>query len=65
MVLMNANGEVIDKQRITNQEITNYLQEKVPPEIYGILETTHIQPIKHDLQYEHIQQVDLAHTKGV
>ena len=34
MVLMNANGEVIEKQRITNQEITTYLQEKVPQETY-------------------------------
>ena len=30
MVLTNAKGEVVDKQRIYNQEITNYLQEKVP-----------------------------------
>jgi predicted NBD/HSP70 family sugar kinase len=32
MVLMNGNGEVIDKQRISNQEITTYLQEKVSQE---------------------------------
>ncbi|MCJ7520573.1 MAG: hypothetical protein MUO42_13005 [Anaerolineaceae bacterium] len=40
MVLMNANGEVVDKQRISNQKITNYLQEKVPQETYAVLEAT-------------------------
>ena len=30
MVLMNANGEVIDKQRVNNDEISRYLQEQVP-----------------------------------
>ncbi len=30
MVLMDAKGEIIKKGRISNQEITKYLQEKVP-----------------------------------
>jgi len=65
MVLMNANGEVVDKQRISNQEITNYLQEKVPQETYAVLEATRNWPFMVDLLHEHVQQVDLVHTKVV
>lgn len=65
MVLMNANGEVIDKQRISNQEITNYLQEKVPQETYAVLEATRNWPFMYDLLSEHVQQVDLVHAKAV
>jgi transposase len=65
MVLMNANGEVVDKQRISNQEITNYLQEKVPQETYAVLEATRNWPFMYDLLHEHVQQVDLVHAKAV
>ncbi len=34
MVLMDAKGEVIDKQRISNDDISRYLQEKVSQETY-------------------------------
>ena len=40
MVLMDDKGTVIDKERISNQEITKYLQEKVPQETYAVLEAT-------------------------
>ena len=40
MVLMDAKGEVIDKQRISNDDISRYLQEKVPQETYAVLEAT-------------------------
>ena len=36
MVLMNTDGKVIDKQRISNQEITNYLQEKVTRNTHAV-----------------------------
>ncbi len=65
MVLMNANGEVVDKQRISNQEITQYLQEKVPQETYAVLEATRNWPFMYDLLNEHVQHVDLVHAKGV
>ena len=65
MVLMDANGEVVDKQRISNQEITNYLQEKVPQETYAVLEATRNWPFMVDLLHEHVQQVDLVHAKAV
>ena len=38
MVLMGAKGEVIDKRRISNQKIKEYLEEKVPQETYAVLE---------------------------
>ena len=30
MVLMNANGGVIDKRRVSNDDVSRYLQEQVP-----------------------------------
>ncbi|MDP2964628.1 MAG: IS110 family transposase, partial [Pelolinea sp.] len=65
MVLMNAHGEVIDKQRISNDDISRYLQEKVPQETYAVLEATRNWPFMYDLLQEHVQQVDLVHAKAV
>ena len=65
MVLMDAKGEVIEKGRISNQEITKYLQEKVPQETYAVLEATRNWPFMYDLLNEHVQKVDLVHSKGV
>jgi len=65
MVLMNAKGEIIEKERISNQEITKYLQKKVPQETYAVLEATRNWPFMYDVLNEHVQQVDLVHAKGV
>ena len=65
MVLMDAKGEIIDKGRISNQEITKYLQEKVPQETYAVLEATRNWPFMYDHLNEHVQKVDLVHSKGV
>jgi len=65
MVLMDAKGEILDKGRISNQEITKYLQEKVPQETYAVLEATRNWPFMYDLLNEHVQKVDLVHSKGV
>ena len=65
MVLMDAKGEIINKGRISNQEITNYLQEKVPRETYAVLEATRNWPFMYDLLHEHVEKVDLVHAKGV
>jgi transposase len=65
MVLMDDKGTVIDKGRISNQEITKYLQEKVPQETYAVLEATRNWPFMYDLLNEHVQKVDLVHAKGV
>jgi len=65
MVLMDAKGEIINKGRISNQEITKYLQEKVPQETHAVLEATRNWPFMYDLLHGHVQQVDLVHAKGV
>jgi hypothetical protein len=65
MVLIDAKGEVIDKERISNKEIKEYLEEKVPRETYAVLEATRNWPFMYDLLDEHVQQVDLVHAKGV
>jgi transposase len=65
MVLMDAKGEVIEKGRISNQEIRRYLQEKVPQETYAVLEATRNWPFMYDLLNEHVDKVDLVHAKGV
>ena len=65
MVLMDDKGTVIDKERISNQEITKYLQEKVPQETYAVLEATRNWPFMYDLLNEHVVKVDLVHAKGV
>jgi len=65
MVLMDAKGEILDKGRISNQEITKYLQEKVPRETYAVLEATRNWPFMYDLLNEHVDKVDLVHAKGV
>jgi transposase len=65
MVLMDAKGEVVDKQRISNDDISRYLQEKVPQETYAVLEATRNWPFMYDLLNEHVDKVDLVHAKGV
>jgi len=65
MVLMDAKGEVIDKQRISNDDISRYLQEKVPKETYAVLEATRNWPFMYDILNEHVDKVDLVHAKGV
>ncbi|HEY60492.1 MAG TPA: IS110 family transposase [Anaerolineae bacterium] len=65
MVLMDAKGEVIDKGRISNQKIKEYLEEKVPRDTYAVLEATRNWPFMYDLLNEHVEQVDLVHAKGV
>jgi len=65
MVLMDAKGEIINKGRISNQEITKYLQEKVPREAYAVLEATRNWPFMYDLLDEYVEKVDLVHAKGV
>ncbi|MDP2965602.1 MAG: hypothetical protein Q8N39_06120, partial [Pelolinea sp.] len=49
MVLMNAHGEVVDKQRISNDDISRYLQEQVPKETHAVLEATRNWPFMYDL----------------
>ena len=40
VVLMNAEGEVLEKQQLKNSEMASYLDEKVPKETYAVMEVT-------------------------
>ena len=65
MVLINTERKVIDKQRVSNDDISRYLKEQVPKETYAVLEATRNWPFMVDLLSEHVQQVDLVHVKVV
>ena len=40
LVLMNAEGEVIDKRRLKNTEMASYISKNIPKEIYAVMEAT-------------------------
>jgi len=65
LVLMNAEGEVLDKQRLKNTEISSYITENVPKETYAVMEATRNWPYFYDLLEKHVDRVELAHAKGV
>jgi len=65
LVLMNAEGEVIDKQRLKNTDIPDYISENVPQETYAVMEATRNWPFFYDLLEKHVDRVELAHAKGV
>jgi len=54
LVLMNADGEVIDKQRLKNTEIKNYIEKNIPKETYAVMEATRNWPFFCDLLDEHV-----------
>jgi hypothetical protein len=65
LVLMNAEGEVVDKQRLKNTEIKNYIKKNIPKGTYAVMEATRNWPFFYDLLEEHVDRVELAHAKGV
>ena len=65
VVLMDAEGEVIDERRLLNTEMTGYLEQHVPQETYAVLEATRNWPFMYDLLVEHVSRVELAHPKEV
>ncbi|MCJ7626177.1 MAG: IS110 family transposase [Anaerolineaceae bacterium] len=65
LVLMNGEGEVIDKQRLKNAEIASYISKNVPKETYAVMEATRNWPFFYDLLDKHVDRVELAHAKGV
>lgn len=65
LVLMNTEGEVIEKQRLKNTEIKKYIEKKIPKETYAVMEATRNWPFFYDLLDEHVERVELAHAKGV
>ena len=65
LVLMSAEGEVIDKRRLKNTEIKNYIHKSIPKETYAVMEATRNWPFFYDLLEKHVDRVELAHDKGV
>lgn len=61
MVLMNIKGEVIDRHRLSNVEMTGYLEKCVPQGIYTVLEATRNWPFMYDMLTVHVDRVELAH----
>jgi len=65
MVLMDKEGEVLDKQHLQNCDIAKYISENVPQETYAVMEATRNWPFFYDLIGEHVERVELAHAKEV
>jgi len=63
MVLMNQTGEVIDERRISNNEIKEYLIERVPKNTHAVMEATRNWAFMYDHLSQHVERVDLAHPK--
>ena len=55
MVLVDTKGKISEKERIFDQEITKYLQEKVPTETCVVLEAIRNWPFMYDLLNKHVQ----------
>lgn len=65
LVLIDKEGEVLDKQHLPNCDIAKYISENVPRETYAVMEATRNWPFFYDLIGEHVERVELAHTKEV
>ena len=65
VVLINSEGELIDKRQLRNQELGGYLKERVPTETYAVMEATRNWPYFYDLLKGHVDRVELAHAKEV
>ena len=65
VVLMDAEGEVIDERRLLNAEMAGYLEQHVPQETYAVMEATRNWPFMYDMLSEHVERVELAHPKEV
>lgn len=65
LVMMNAEGEVIDKRRLKNTEMASYISKNIPKETYAVMEATRNWPFFFDLLGDHVERVELAHAKGV
>ena len=65
VVLINAEGVIIDKRQMRNQELGGYLKEHVPTETYAVMEATRNWPYFYDLLEGHVDRVELAHAKEV
>ena len=63
VILMDADGKMLDKRSLENSKMRDYLSEKVPPKTHAVLEATRNWPFMYDMLSEHVDRVDLAHPK--
>jgi transposase len=63
LVFMDKQGQILDKQRVENDEVETYLKECVPWDTYAVLEATRNWAWMYDLLSEHVRRVELAHPK--
>jgi uncharacterized protein YfeS len=50
MVLMDKEGEILDKQHLQNSDIAKYISENVPNETYAVMEATPRENVRSQLQ---------------
>ena len=60
LVLMNAEGEVIDKRHLKNTEMAAYISKNIPKETYAVMEATRNWPFFYDLLEKHVDRVELG-----
>jgi transposase len=65
VVLIDAEGEIIDQRRLLNTEMPEYLEQHVPYKTFAVLEATRNWPFMYDLLSDHVERVELAHPKEV
>lgn len=64
-VLMDHQGEIIEECGLANDQVVEFLTQKVPAATIGILEATWNWQFMYDLMSEHCQDVKLAHPQKV
>ena len=65
VVLIRADGQVVDQRGLPNDAMAGYLARKVPRETYAVLEATRNWPFMYDLLCQHVERVELAHPKDL
>ncbi len=63
LVLMNAEGEVIDKRRLKNTQKDSDISKNKPKETYEEMEATRNWSFLFDLIEKHVEREELAHAK--
>ena len=64
-VLMDHQGEIIEECGLPNEQVVDFLRQKVPADTTGILEATWNWQFMYDWMNQHCQEVKLAHPQKV
>ena len=63
LVLMDREGGVLDERQLPNGEVKSYLEAHIPEETFAVLEATRNWAFMYDCLSEHVERVELAHSK--